>query len=387
MVLRVCISVCIFAVLGGAAVAEDDFVASLRLRGGFDSNPQLTSGWAGESGFVGTDIALAAGSKGEGYSYGVVGEASTTQYSNPYVVPALTGKVVLRGQLGDDNANITSVTTIADSNTYNLRSSDLVQSVKGEVKFGAIKLFATLEGARSSINQTNAIFQDFLPSPHQYLRGTVIPGISFSRGNFEVGTSVNLSLRRYTEEFDDFGYRRDNERIQPFLFAKYSNEIITAAGAISQLRGTWHDVDFTNVNTTLFDTSLSLRLKPVVIDLSASRRANETTFPISPITLDTIYRGKIAWQVEPKLTLTAAAGYAITEYLDSPFKAQTATYGIGLSHDLGNDYAIGLDLMRAEGTLISGEKASAVIVSTSLTKRFTPFAKKAAKASEASPPS
>lgn len=51
------------------------------------------------------------------------------------------------------------------------------------------------------------------------------------------------------------------------------------------------------------------------------------------------------------------------------------TYGIGASHDLGNGYALGLDLTRAQGTLISGDKASAIIVSTSLTKKFTPFAK------------
>lgn len=363
----------------GAAMADDEFVASVRLRGGFDSNPQFLPGpYTGSTGFVGADTALAAGTKGEGYSLGVAAEAGTTQYTNPDMIPALSGKVVLRGLLGDDNASIASTTTIGDTTSYNLRSSDIVQSIKGEVKLGSIKLFASVEGARSSLNQTNVIFQDFLPTPHQYLRGTLIPGISFVADKFEIGTSVNLSVRRYLEELDDFGYRRDNERIEPFLFAKYATSDFSAFGAISYLRGTWHDVDFTNVRDVLFDTNLTWRIAPLTIDLKATRKASETTFPISPITIDTLYSGKVAWQVDPQWTLTAAAGYAITRYLDSPFKAQTATYGVGVSRDLGNGYTLGLDLTRAQGTLISGDSADATIISSSVTKKFTPFATSAA---------
>ena len=359
-----------------AAHAEDDFVASVRLRGGYDTNPVFSNGGGiGGSAFIGTDTALAAGTKEKNYSYGVAAEASTTQYANPLAVPALSGKVVLRGTYGTDDLNVSATTTIADTNTYNLRSSDLVQSVKGEARFGTIKLFTTVEGARSSLNQTNAIFQDFLPSPQVYLRGTLIPGVAWVQDRLEIGASVNLSVRRYQREFDDFGYRRDNERVQPFLFAKYQDKDITAFASISQLRGTFHDVDFTNVNAVLYDASLQWRAAPFTIDLAAYRRAGETTFPISPITLDTAYTAKATWQVEPKLTLTAAIGYAATDYLDSHFSAQTLTYGIGASHDLGGGYALGLDLSRAQGSLISGEKASAIIVSSSLTRKFTPFAK------------
>lgn len=380
--MRILSGVCAGVVaLGVSGVrADDDFIASLRLRGGYDTNPQFSTGAGiGGSAFLGTDMAIAAGTKEKDYSYGVAAEASTTQYGNPLAVPSLSGKVILRGTYGDEAANIAATTTIADTNTYNLRSSDLIQSLKGEVKFGAVKLFTTVEGARSSLNQTNAIFQDFLPSPQVYLRGTLIPGIAYVCDKFEIGASVNLSVRRYEKELDDFGYRRDNERVQPFLFAKYQGKDITFFGSVSNLRATFHDVDFTNVDTILFDTNLSWRVAPFTLDLAAYRRASETTFPISPITTDTAYTAKARWQVEPKLTLTAGLGYATTDYLDSPFSAQTWTYGIGASHDLGNGYALGLDLSHAQGTLISGEKASAVIVSTSLTKKFTPFAKDASK--------
>lgn len=380
MVLRTVVCAGVMGLVVGAACAEDDFIASLRLRGGFDTNPVFSNGGGiGGSAFIGTDTALVAGTKEKDYSYGVAAEASTTQYANPLALPALTGKVVLRGTYGGDDANIAATTTIADTNTYNLRSSDLVQSLKGEVKFGAIKVFTTVEGARSTLNQTNAIFQDFLPTPHVYLRGTLIPGIAYVRDKFEIGASVNLSVRRYQRELDDFGYRRDNERVQPFLFAKYQDKDITVFGSISQLYGAFHDVDFTNVNTTLFDANLSWRIAPFTIDLAAYRRAGETTFPISPITIDTAYTAKASWLVEPKLTLTAALGYATTDYLDSRFSAQTLTYGIGASHDLGHGYALGLDLTRAQGSLISGDKANAIVISSSLTKKFSPFAKDAPK--------
>lgn len=376
IVLRIAACAGVIAAGASSVHAEDDFIASLRLRGGYDTNPQFSNGTGiGGSAFIGTDTALAAGTKEKDYSYGVAAEASTTQYANPLAIPALSGKVVLRGTYGDEAANIASTTTIADTNTYNLRSSDLIQSFKGEVKLGAIKLFTTVEGARSSLNQTNAIFQDFLPSPHVYLRGTLIPGIAYVADKFEVGASVNLSVRRYEKELDDFGYRRDNERVQPFLFAKYQDKDIKFFGSVSNLRATFHDVDFTNVNTTLFDASLSWRIAPFTVDLAAYRRASETTFPISPITIDAAFTAKASWLVEPKLTLTAAVGYATTDYLDSRFSAQTLSYGIGASHDLGNGYALGLDLTRAQGTLISGEKASAIVISSSLTKKFSPFAK------------
>lgn len=370
-------SIFIFTVaLVHPAAAADEFAASLRLRGGYDTNPQFSNGSGiGGSAFIGTDTALAAATKEDGYSLGIAAEAGTTQYANPLAAPTLSGKVIVRGMLGNDEANLSSVTTIADTNSYNLRSSDLVQSIRGEAKFGGIKLFTTVEGARSSLNQTNAIFQDFLPNPQQYLRGTVIPGISITEDKFEIGASVNLSARRYVREFDDFGYRRNNERVQPFLFAKYSDEDFSVSGSISQLHGAWHDVDFTNVNAVLYESNVTWRLSPVTIDLSASRRANETTFPISPITLDEIYTGKLSWQVEPRLTLTAGAGYYVSQYLDSPFISRIATFGVGFSHDLGNDYSVGLDLLRAQGTLISGENAGAFVITTSITKRFSPFAK------------
>lgn len=368
----------IAALGGGPAFADDEFAASLKLRGGYDTNPEFsTYSGVGGSAFIGTDTALAAARKEEGYSVGVAVEANTTNYANRLVTPALGGKVILRGMVGNDDLNLTSTSTVANVSTYNLRQSDLIQSFKAEAKVDSVKVFVTAEGAQSSLNQTNVIFQDFLPSPQQYLRGTIIPGVAYVRDKFEIGTSVNLSARHYSQEFDDFGFRRDNERIEPFLFAKYNSDEFSAYASVSQLFGQWHDVDFSNVNRTMFDANMTWRPKPFTVELSATRRAAETTFPISPITIDTSLVAKASWQVADTWKVSAATGYFSSEYLDSPFFSQTRTVAAGLSHDLPDNYTVGLDLTYARGTLISGDKASAVIITSSLTKRFSPFDKSA----------
>jgi hypothetical protein len=359
------------AFIGSAAAADDDFTASFRLRGGFDSNPQFSAGQGRGSAFVATDTALAAGTKADGYTLGVAAEANATHYAQPQLTPSLGGKVILRGSLGDDDFRLDSTTTFADTSTYNLRSNDLIQSVKAEAKFDSVKLFVTAEGGRSSLNQTNAIFPDFLPDPEQYWRGTLIPGVSLVQGNAEIGASVNLSVRRYLREFDIFGYRRDNERVQPFVFAKYNDDAITAFASVSQLYGTWHDPDFTNVNRVLFDVSLTWRAKPLTMDLTAWRRAGETTFPISPITIDTAYSAKVTWNVEPKVRLSASIAYAATDYLDSPFHARTLTCGVGAIHDIADDLSLGIDVAYAKGSLISGDGAQALVITSSITKRFS----------------
>jgi len=358
--------------------SDHDFAASFLMRGGYDTNPQFSSGnGIGGSAFLGTETALIAGAKTGDTTLGIAAEAGTIDYANPRATPTRRGKVILRGSFGTDELRLSSTTTLADIDSYNQRSRDISQALKLEARVGDVKLFATAEGGRGSLNQTNAIFQDFLPRPQQFLRASIVPGISLVRGKAELGVSVNVSTRRYVDELDDFGFRRDNERMQPFVFAKYDGDSVTAFGAISRLYGKWHDVDFSDVDRLLFEANLTWRAKPFKIDFLASRRASETTFPISPITIDTIYSAKASWTIDPQWTVLASLGYADTEYLASPFRARTLSYGVGVTRELDADLVWGLDLTRAQGTLISGARADALIVMTSLTKKFGSPAKAA----------
>lgn len=362
------------AFCSAAVGAEDDLVGSLRLRGGYDSNPQFSNGSMTPSGFISTEAALAAAGKQDDITWSATAEASATRYIKPGLEPALIGKLGLRGIMGDDDLRLIATTSFTDISTYNQRSTDLVQSLKVETIQNNIKWFATGEVALARLNQTNAIFQDFLPVPQQHWRGTIIPGVSVTTGKTEIGVSVNLSARRYAEEFDLFGFRRDNERVQPFLFGKYDDGDLSMFASVSQLYGIWHDVDFTNVNTTLFDANIVWRPKPFTLELTAARRASETTFPISPITLDTLLSAKASWQVDDKWLLSAATGYVQSIYLDSEYRAATFTYGFGAVRDLGSGYKLGFDLTRVTGTLLNGERAQGYIVASSLSKSFAPGA-------------
>ncbi|QUS40797.1 hypothetical protein RPMA_19620 [Tardiphaga alba] len=367
--------------LGAPARAEDELFASMRLRGGYDSNPLFSTGGGRGTGdigsaFIGTEVGLIAAGKQDDITWNATAEANGTRYIAPGIDPALVAKLGLRGIMGDDSLRVISTTSFVDINTYNTHSTDLVQSVKVETIQDKIKWFVTGEVGVSRLNQTNVILQDFLPIPLQFMRGAIIPGVSVITSKGEVGVSVNLSMRRYAEELDLFGFRRDNERIQPFMFGRYESGDIALFAAVSQLYGIWHDIDFTNVNTTLFDASLTWRPKPFTLELAAIRRAGETTFPISPITIDTLMTAKGSWQVNDKWLLTAAAGYTSSVYLDSPYKATTITYGLGAVRDIGNGYKLGFDVTRITGTLLNDEKAQGYIVASSLSKSFVPTATK-----------
>jgi hypothetical protein len=378
---------CAGAGIGVASAEDDAFVASLRLRGGTDSNPVFATGQGiGGSAFIGAETALAAGGQFGDLRVAVAAEGATTHYANPDMASGRTGKVLLRGSLGDERFRIDATTTFSDTDTYNLRSSDLTQSLKLQSRDGDIKLFVTAEAGLSRLNQTNAIFPFFFPSPHQFWRATLITGMSIVRDKTEVGVSVNLSARRYAHEFDIFGYVRDNERVEPFVFARHNSSEVTAFGAVSWLAGRWHDPDFSDVNRVLYDASVSWKPKPLTIDLAASRRAGETTFPISPMIIDTIYSVRAAWQIDPHWSVHASLGVADTEYLDSDFRARTLSYGVGVVRDLGHDIKLGLDLTRMTGTLISGEPADAYVVAASLSRRFAPDGAPKAEVRTGAPP-
>lgn len=375
----------ILSSLPGAAVhAEEELLGSIRLRGGYDSNPQFTNGNMTPSGFIATEAAMSAAGKQDDIAWTATAEGSATRYIKPGLEPALIGKVGLRGTMGDDDLRLTSNTSFADVSTYNQRSTDLVQSLKLETLQNDVKWFVTAEGGLSRLNQTNVIFQDFLPRPLQYWRGTIIPGVSVKTGKGEIGVSVNLSARRYADELDLFGYRRDNERVQPFLFGRYDDGDLSMFASLSQLYGIFHDIDFTNVSATLFDASIVWRPKPFTLELTAARRAGETTFPLSPITLDTLLSAKASWQVDDKWLVTAATGYSQSNYLDSPYRASSFTYGFGAVRDIGSGLKLGFDVTRVSGTLLNGENAAGFIVASSLTKSFVPSA--AAKPDEAAKP-
>jgi hypothetical protein len=194
------------------------------------------------------------------------------------------------------------------------------------------------------LNESNLLLGDFLPKPEVFLRGTIIPGVAMKKDGLEIGTSVNLSVTRYTDKIDYFGFRRDNERVEPFFFLRYSKDKFSLFAAVSRLYGDWHDVDFSDVRRNLYEIALSYEADPFGFEFSAKRTAEETTFPISPITIDTQYAGKVVKKLDAKNSLAFFGRYLEKEYLDSPFKQRTTTYGAKFNHDISDKVSFGFEL-------------------------------------------
>lgn len=111
-------------------------------------------------------------------------------------------------------------------------------------------------------------------------------------------------------------------------------------------------------------------------------RLAETTFPISPITIDTAYSAMASWNVEPEVTLTASAGYSTSDIWIRPF-VQTLTYGIGATRTFSDDLTVAVDVAYAMGSLISGDDLNGLVVTSPITKRFSAASSKSNKSSAA----
>ena len=238
--------------------------------------------------------------------------------------------------------------------------------------------FLTGEVRAASLNETNPISGDFFPEPQRFLRGTLIPGVALHRGDFEVGVSVNLSATRYEDELDFFGYRRDNERIHPFLFARYRKDKLSAFAAVSRLHGDWHDADFSDVRATLFEASLDYDGEPVAFELAAARTATDTTFPLSPVSIDTSLRGSAEVKLDQKTAVSFFGSHVEREFLDSPFRIRTTRYGVGFEREFAKDSVFGLELARVRASPIAGPVVQTLVATASLTRRFGDVAKKGA---------
>jgi hypothetical protein len=100
---------------------------------------------------------------------------------------------------------------------------------------------------------------------------------------------------------------------------------VSVSASLSHLTGLWHDADFSNLRTTLFDVSMSLRSadRPWHLELSGSRTVGDTSFPVSPVTIAESYAGKLSYEARAGWSLGLVARWLRTAYPDSPFSART----------------------------------------------------------------
>jgi hypothetical protein len=162
------------------------------------------------------------------------------------------------------------------------------------------------------------------------------------------------------------------------VFYRYQDGDLSVFASVSRLYGYWHDPDFTNIARTMYELSLDKSIGAVSLSVAFKRLPGETTFPISPITVNSLAEGRASWAIGEKNTVSLLARDVETEYLDSPLTARAFTYGAGLTHMLMDDLSLGFELSRTEAITIAGDPVTATAAMVSLTKKFGSDKKRAA---------
>lgn len=350
---------------------EAAWLVSAGLRGGYDANPMLLPGKGNGSAFGGVQASFAAGHGDDTRRLGVTGEAMHMEFAKRDIVPSDKQSIALKAETEIGKGWSLRATTEATNVTnYNVRAFDAVATAKLRPDAGTVRPFLTTEFRYATLNEPNAVLGDFLPEPQRFTRTTAIPGVVLVTEKFELGTSVNVSATRYTQEPDLFGFRRDNERVQPYVFASVKDQGFALSGSVSYLRGTWHDVDFSPVREVLWDVALTKQAGDLTIELAAQRGVEDTTFPVSPVTVVTSYGASLSYAASAALSLRVFARALRTQYLDSPFTARTQAYGAGASYDLGKSYTLALDVSRVTGRQLDGTEVTGGVAMLSLGMKF-----------------
>lgn len=354
----------------GAHAGETAIAGSWELRGGYDSNPPLALGAAGTvtAGYSGS-VALAH--RGEGYVAGATLEAGATHYLRGTLDASRTQKAELSFATTDEGrALVEARAGIENTRTYDTIFREAVTSLKVKSRNPLVRPFVTAELAVFELNESNVLVGDFLPRAQVALRGTLIPGIERQHGAATIGVSVSLTVIRYRDPVDLFGFARDNERVQPFFYVEAARGGWQIFGAVSILYGDWHEPFFTDLAEFMFEAQASYEGEGWRASLDASRRAVETTFPVSPVTIDTSVTASVSRDAGAHWRLGLTGSYHQTRYPDSPFRTRTVSLALDASREIRDDVVLGLKVGAARSWPWSGGVADGVFSQVSVSRAF-----------------
>jgi hypothetical protein len=369
---------CVFCLILSSvpASAAEEFAASFRLRGGYDSNPNLAPQGKG-SPLIAWEAAAAYGRDHGDWITGATGEASLTRYREEGFEPVQTYRLRLRlANKSQNDISIDATTTFVHSSNYDTKSEFANQRLHLQWMGGALRPFVAGDLRLASLNELNILLGQFLPQPMRYLRGTITPGITYVKDKNEAGVSIAVSRTRYEDEFDLFGFRRNSARVQPAVYAKYSGDSLSLSGTVSFLRQYSQDAFFTDVNAVLFEFSLTARRDEWSGEVTLARTAEDTTFPVSPVTINTTLQAKVTRDLDDKTSAGIFGRVLHREYWDTPLYSRTRVAGVEITRELFEDVRVAGELGFAKSLLISGAEADGVIATIALTKRFGASLKK-----------
>lgn len=356
---------------GRSAGGEEAWLATLRLRSGYDANPMLLPGKGHGAAFGGVDAAFGAGRGDDTRRIGITADIQHTQFIARGVTPSERYGVALKGETEIGAGwSLRAGTEAIGVRNYSVQAFDAVTTAKLRPDAGVVRPFLTTELRYATLNEPSLVTGDFLPEPQRFGRVTAIPGVVLALDTLDLGTSVNVSATRYTQEPDAFGFRRNNERVQPYVFASLKDQGLDVSGSVSYLRGTWHDTDFSPVREVLWDVALSKTAGDLTVTLAAQRGVEDTTFAISPLAVVTSYAATVSYAASENMTLRVFARGLRTAYLDAPFTSRTQAFGIGVGYDIGKLYTLGAEISRIRGTTLGGGAVDGGVAMVSFGMKF-----------------
>lgn len=353
-----------------SVTAEEVFVSSMRLRGGYDSNPLLAPNGKGAA-FATLEGAFAAGRQQDGWVTGVTGEFSATKFSEAEFRAFQNHRFRLR--LSNENFGnlaLDSTMLFATASTYDTRAAQAVQRTHLQYATGAIRPFAAIEMRAVSLNELNPLLGGFLPEPMKFLRGTIGPGVAYVDGKHEIAASIVIGRSKYEGSADLFGFRRDNTRVQPTLSVKSEQGDLSWRGTVSYFRAFSEDAFFTDVEQFLFDVGGTAKFGNVSADISFAQTAEETSFPVSPMTINRLFQAKLSWTPDDKAGFGIFTRQLRRDYWDTPLYSRVRSFGAEASYHMNAEIALSGEVAFTRALLLSGAEADGLVATVSLTRRF-----------------
>ena len=126
----------------------------------------------------------------------------------------------------------------------------------------------------------------------------------------------------------------------------------------------------------LFDVSLSATWRGWSGEIAIARTAEDTSFPISPVTINTAAQARLARAIDRQTSAGIFARMLNREYWDSPFHSRIRAAGIEVKREIADDLLLAGEIGFAKSLLLSGAEAEGVVASVALTRRFGAAAQK-----------
>ncbi|QCI68396.1 hypothetical protein [Phreatobacter stygius] len=274
------------------------------------------------------------GSDKDGYAIAIA--TNNTVYESREVDPATALGLTFRHAFSlSDNLLLRSSLSAVHDQTWSRRSDALIWRERLDYDIGPLRLFTSVDTKVTTLNERNIFaLGSFLPYPESFVTLSVLPGVLYRLSFGEIGVSLTASRTMFRFETDYLGLRRNNDRVQPNLFASATFWGIKVEGSLSYARVTFPAGDFDNLQRLLYTAKATIPLElfrlpieKLTLELSSGRTLEDTTLPFSVINVSTLSDARLVAKFNPSHALTVFARRKDDEYVGLGARAVTTSLG------------------------------------------------------------